>query len=268
MQDSGLGKEAVKALKHHDNFLTELRLLVEKDQDNLRQDIDDKIQLTQIVVSYNKISKAVGEIQKKKDYIASLESDILGYRAMEEDFESLKAKHQHETLRSNDMASELTELQSRSRELLDEVNQLTRAMEVTNKKRADIQSVVDEVVPKYEALRSEHLSTKEELENKIGKLEDQLNSALHREEVFKEKWRRADEDCEKYKAEADARGLKVEYLENKLEEKYHVENLFSQLKEDYEDLRREKQSTFETVESRLIQKEEELRKAGIERDEV
>jgi len=54
MQDSGLGKEAVKALKHHDNFLTEMRLLVEKDQDSLRQDIDDKIQLAQIVRVTNK----------------------------------------------------------------------------------------------------------------------------------------------------------------------------------------------------------------------
>lgn len=82
------------------------------------------------------------------------------------------------------------------------------------------------------------------------------------------KWKRSDEDCEKYKAEADARGLKVEYLENKLEEKYHVENLFAQLKEDYEDLKREKQASYEHMETRLIQKEEEIRKANIERDEV
>lgn len=82
------------------------------------------------------------------------------------------------------------------------------------------------------------------------------------------KWKRADEDCEKYKAEADARGLKVEYLENKLEEKYHVENLFGQLKEDYEELKREKQASYEHMETRLIQKEEEIRKANIERDEV
>lgn len=82
------------------------------------------------------------------------------------------------------------------------------------------------------------------------------------------KWRRSDEDCEKYKAEADARGLKVEYLENKLEEKYHIENLFAQLKDDYEDLKREKQSSYEHMETRLIQKEEEIRKATMERDEV
>lgn len=111
-------------------------------------------------------------------------------------------------------------------------------------------------------------NTKEELEGKIVKLEDQLNSALHREEVFKDKWRRSDEDCEKYKAEADARGLKVEYLESKLEEKYHVENLFTQLKEDYEELRKEKQNMNDQFETRLMQKEEELRKASIERDEV
>lgn len=82
------------------------------------------------------------------------------------------------------------------------------------------------------------------------------------------KWKRCDEDCEKYKAEADARGLKVEYLENKLEEKYHIENLFGQLKDDYEDLKREKQSSYEHMETRLIQKEEEIRKANMERDEV
>ena len=109
---------------------------------------------------------------------------------------------------------------------------------------------------------------RQELEGKVGKLEDQLNATLHREEVFKDKWRRCDEDCEKYKAEADARGLKIEYLENKLEEKYHVENLLSQLREDYEDIRREKQAGFEAMETRLFQKEEELRKAGFERDDI
>lgn len=49
MQDLGLGKEAIRSLKSHDAFLTELKLLVEKDQDGLRQDIEDKIHLTQIV---------------------------------------------------------------------------------------------------------------------------------------------------------------------------------------------------------------------------
>jgi len=102
----------------------------------------------------------------------------------------------------------------------------------------------------------------------VQKLEDQYNSSLHREEIFKEKCRRAEEDCEKYKGEADARGLKIEYLENKLEEKYHTENLFSQLKEDYEDLRREKQQVIEQFETKLIQKEEEAKRAAMERDEV
>lgn len=106
------------------------------------------------------------------------------------------------------------------------------------------------------------------MENRIARLEDQYNGSLHREEIYKEKSKRSEEDCEKYKAEADARGLKIEYLENKLEEKYHMENLFSQLKEDYEDLRREKQQVLEQFETRLIQKEEEAKRASIERDEV
>jgi hypothetical protein len=83
------------------------------------------------------------------------------------------------------------------------------------------------------------------------------------------KWKRSDEDCEKYKAEADARGLKVEYLENKLEEKYHVENLFGTAEGRLRRAQEERsKASYEHMETRLMQKEEEIRKANIERDEV
>lgn len=49
MQDISSGKEAVRLLKAHDTFLTEIRLLVERDQESLRGDIDERMQLTQIV---------------------------------------------------------------------------------------------------------------------------------------------------------------------------------------------------------------------------
>lgn len=49
MQDLGSGKEAVRLLKAHDTFLTEIRLLVERDQESLRADVDEKMQLAQIV---------------------------------------------------------------------------------------------------------------------------------------------------------------------------------------------------------------------------
>ena len=49
MQDISTGKEAVRLLKAHDTFLTEIRLLVERDEENLRGDVDEKMQLAQIV---------------------------------------------------------------------------------------------------------------------------------------------------------------------------------------------------------------------------
>ena len=53
MQDIGQGKEAIRSLKSHDAFLTELKLLNEKEQDGIRQDIEDKIHLTQTVTHCN-----------------------------------------------------------------------------------------------------------------------------------------------------------------------------------------------------------------------
>jgi hypothetical protein len=49
MQDISIGKDALKHLKAHDNFLTDLKLGVAFDQDVLKKEIDDKIVLTQIV---------------------------------------------------------------------------------------------------------------------------------------------------------------------------------------------------------------------------
>lgn len=99
MQDIAASKEAVRLLKSHDTFLMELRLGMEKDQEQLRSDIDDKIQLSQIIF------KAVAELQKKKDYIGSLEAELQQYRLMEKDYEGLRVRHQEELARSEDLAN-------------------------------------------------------------------------------------------------------------------------------------------------------------------
>lgn len=151
---------------------------------------------------------------------------------------------------------------------MEEINQLTKQLEMSEKRRIELQNLTDDLLPKYESLLAENKANKEELESKVARLDDQLNSSLHREEVFKDKWRRSEEDCEKYRAEADARGLTVEHLNSKLEEKYHIENLFKQLKSDYDELRKEKQSSWEQAEARLVIKEEEAKRAALERDEV
>ena len=41
-----IGKEAVRSLKTHDTFLSEIKLNLDKDQEGLRQDIQEKMQLT------------------------------------------------------------------------------------------------------------------------------------------------------------------------------------------------------------------------------
>lgn len=42
------------------------------------------------------------------------------------------------------------------------------------------------------------------------------------------------------KGDLDAKIIKIDFLEGKLEQKYHLEGLFTQLKEDYEELRKDK----------------------------
>jgi hypothetical protein len=49
----------------------------------------------------------------------------------------------------------VAELQHRGREALEEVKQLSQSLELSNKRRAEVQAVADELVPKYEALLSE-----------------------------------------------------------------------------------------------------------------
>lgn len=47
------------------------------------------------------------------------------------------------------------ELQSKTRETLDEVSQLRKTLEETNRARQEIQSFADELSPKYDLLMTE-----------------------------------------------------------------------------------------------------------------
>lgn len=66
MQDMSGSKEAVRLLKAHDTFLTEVRLLVERDQENLRGDIDEKMQLVQIVLAAKPDKQGCGRNAEEK----------------------------------------------------------------------------------------------------------------------------------------------------------------------------------------------------------
>lgn len=55
------------------------------------------------------------------------------------------------------MTQEVAELQNRGREALEEVRQLTQSLEMSNKRRSEVQAVADELVPKYEALFNERI---------------------------------------------------------------------------------------------------------------
>lgn len=75
-------------------------------------------------------------------------------------------------------------------------------------------------------------------------------------------------DNDNMQAELDARIMKIEYLEKKLEEKYHLESLVTQLKEDYEELRKDKHELLTQSEQRILVKSDELKKSMEDRDEV
>ena len=49
MQDIGPGSKLIKALKSHDLFLTEVRMQVEKEEDGIKLDIEDKMKMTNSV---------------------------------------------------------------------------------------------------------------------------------------------------------------------------------------------------------------------------
>ena len=66
---------------------------------------------------------------------------------------------------------------------------------------------------------------KREAEFKIKNLEDQLGNAKEYEVKYKDRWEKLQAEYDTLVAELDARALKIDYLEKKLEEKYHLENL-------------------------------------------
>lgn len=49
------------------------------------------------------MTKAVAEIQKRKDYSAALESDLQQYRNLEDDFENLKNAYEKEKQKNGDL---------------------------------------------------------------------------------------------------------------------------------------------------------------------
>lgn len=66
----------------------------------------------------------------------------------------------------------------------------------------------------------------------------------------------------------DAKTLKIEYLEGKIEEKYHMEGLFNQLKGDYEELRKEKLQLLDQSEQTHHRKTNEIKNLIQEKEDL
>ena len=56
MQDTGATRDLMRTLKGHDMYLAEIRMHIEKDQDSLKLEIEDKMAVTQQVYSHNRRS--------------------------------------------------------------------------------------------------------------------------------------------------------------------------------------------------------------------
>ena len=109
---------------------------------------------------------------------------------------------------------------------------------------------------------------RKEAEFKIKSLEDHVQNAKEMEDRFRQKYETTQVQSDNYLSEVDARKMKIDYQEKKLEEKYHLENYLKQLKENYEDLAKEKNEIMVQSEQRILLKSDEVRKAQEDRDEV
>jgi hypothetical protein len=129
-----------------------------------------------------------------------LEAELSGYRMMEEEYSSLKLRHEDGVVRCNDLegvvfgantgrdrsAGQGEGVAGGNRAAVEE----SRAGEQEEERAAVLRRRNDPEI-RIAGLRTcasgfiADNAMKQEYENKIGKLEDQLNSALHREEIFK-----------------------------------------------------------------------------------
>lgn len=83
-------------------------------------------------------------------------------------------------------------------------------------------------------------SLKKESKKLTERLEGQLLASREYEDKHKDRADTLSKELNACQGELDAKTLKIEYLESKIEEKYHMEGLFNQLKDDYDELRKEK----------------------------
>lgn len=83
-----------------------------------------------------------------------------------------------------------------------------------------------------------------------------------------EKFDMLQNDFDNLKGDYDAKLIKIEYLEGKLEQKYHLEGIFTQLKGDYEELRAEKQELYDKTEQTLLKKNNDIKLIFEEKDDV
>jgi len=125
-----------------------------------------------------------------------------------------------------------------------------------------------DIKPKYSVMAQEYDDFRREAEHQVKSLNDQMEHAKEYEVKYKDRWEKTQMEYDTLVAELDARALKIDYLEKKLEEKYHLENLLSQMKDDYEELRRDKHDLLTQSEQRIMLKNEEAKKCVEDRDEI
>lgn len=214
------------------------------------------------------ITRAVAEHKEKNELIGQLESELAGYRDLEKNYCELDIKYEESLAQKRSMLKELEDFKGRNKELESELVSLASSRADIKKENSDIQLDLADIKPKYSTMHDEYSAFRRDAEFQVKTLQDQIESAQSYETKYKDRWEKTQQEYDTLVAELDARALKIDYLEKKLEEKYHLENLLSQMKDDYEELRRDKHDLLNQSEQRIMLKSEEVKKSQEDRDEI
>lgn len=262
MEELAFAKDTLRAIKVHDNFQQDLKSKYQYDQQQETESIDG------ILAATNMITRAVAEHKEKNEIIMQLERELDSYKDLEKNYQDLETKYEESLVQKRTVQKELDEIKNKYRDVESELNTAEESVCDLKKAHGDIHLELIDIKPKYTFMVEETEVYKREAEFKIKNLEDQLGNAKEYEVKYKDRWEKLQAEYDTLVAELDARALKIDYLEKKLEEKYHLENLLAQMKEDYDDLRKEKHDMMTQSEQRIMMKSEEVKKAQEDRDEI
>ena len=262
MEELTFAKDTLRSLKTHDNFLTDLRSKLQHDQTCETENIDMVLHAT------NMITRAVSEHKEKNELILQLQQEIQSYKSIETNYQELDVRYEESLVEKRKLQKEIEELNEKIKELENDLASAGDSISDYKKANGDIHLELIDIKPKYTSLVEETENFRREIEFKVKNLEDQLLTSREYEVKYKDRWEKTQNEYDTLVAELDARALKIDYLEKKLEEKYHLENLLQQMKDDYEELRNDKHDIMAQSEQRIILKAEEVKKVQEDRDEI